>query len=197
MNYKENIRYRETIMKKAYAGEKWTKEEREWSLSNPLYNPKYEYEVLQKDIINLAPKQEYEVKVKIKTLNYHDGMFIPVIGVATGKGYIKTDLQLLDIDGKEVDYQKTKILGLMINDKDSEATSTFSSDTGLMSVGYECDYYNSRSKIHVRAGSNANYAFGMIKVQISDNEVEYRCKLPFELKSPFDAMIFTVKWMPI
>ena len=198
MNFKESIKYRETLIKKVYDGEKMLQADRLWLLSNPIYNPIYDDEVLKGDILNLTPNQEYEINVKIKELNYYDGIFIPVIGIPIGKGDIKTEFCLLNLDEKEVKCQNTKMLAVMIDDKIKTAKFRFVSELGLMSILYKCEYYDPKMKVRIRANSdNPNRAFGMRKFWISDNEIEYRCKSPVELLSPFDAMVFSVQWMPI
>ena len=198
MNFKESIKYRETLIRKVYDGEKPAQDDRLWLLSNPIYNPIYEDEILKEDILNFTPNQEYEIEVKIKALNYHDGMFIPVIGVPVGKGDIKTEFRLLDLDEKEVKHQNTKMLAVMIDDKIKTAKFRFVSELGLMSILYKCEYYDPKMKVRIRANSdNPSRAFGMRKFWISDNEIEYRCKSPVELLSPFDAMVFSLIWTPI
>ena len=45
MDFRENIKYRESMEVRACQGEKWTPEEKAWAAMNPIYSPLYDHPV--------------------------------------------------------------------------------------------------------------------------------------------------------
>ena len=193
MNYKENIAYRQLLNQKVCNGYRCTKEEKLWFQVNPMYNPRYDEPRYQRDLIQLKPKQLYQIKVKIELLNHDLMRMIPLIGVAAGKGEIVTVNPLFDIDEKQTEKYSTKLLGVLIDNDRPESQFTVKSQLGLVSVAYQCDYFDPYMKLEKRECSDGvNRLFAMNRKDISSNQVLYECKSP--LKEDFDALVFSIEW---
>ena len=193
INYKENIEYRASLIKKTLTGGKITKEERNWCLENPAFNESYEEEYLMVDVLKLQPNCSHEIRITVEKYSPQRHEIIPVLGVAERKGVIETTSGLLDLNGNEVPQQQTKYLGMLINPDNPQVCVRFKGEKGLLSVAYQCDYYDERENLYKRqSSSGANLAFAMQKTVISETKVRYSCKSP--LGKTFDALIFTVEW---
>ena len=193
MNYKDNIEYRNSIEEKAYNREKITESEKWWLRSNPVFNPRFDFGCYQRDIIKF--KENRDITVTITSLNCKDKtkIFRPAIGVV-GKGSIKVNSQLLDIDGKAVDCKETRILIPLFNETRNSTTVRVSSKAGLISVWYQCEYYDESVKAYtIEMSDGANLSYGMKKQLISDNEFLYHCKSPTDSTDNFDVYAFSVK----
>jgi uncharacterized beta-barrel protein YwiB (DUF1934 family) len=195
MDYKDNIRQRELIEKKVYDSQKLTKEEKWWLKSNPVFNPRYEFPCYQRDVIQISQKTETVVTISPTSNNDKTKIYRPVISVI-GKGVIKVDSQLLDIDKKEVSYNETKILIPLFAEKNSISVKAVS-ESGLIGVWYQCEYYDERMRLYtIEMSDGANMFFGMKKSILSDNEFLYSCKsptVPNESEVDFDAFTFSIK----
>ena len=193
MHYKDNIAYRQKLLQKTCEGYHCSQEEKMWCITNPVYNELYDAPRLQRDIIQLKPNQKYQVKATLENLNRQDGSIIPIIGVVAGKGEIIPTNEIFDTDQFTSDKKSTKILGVLINSIHPQATFTFTSKLGLMSVAYQCEYFDHKTRLCKREMSDgANLSFAMIKNQISDNKITYACKSP--CSTSFEALVFSLEW---
>ena len=196
MDYKENIKHRYFIEKKVYSSQKLTDEEKQWLRSNPMFNVRFDFPCYQKDVINIP--ENYETNVKITVLSYGDKtkIYRPVIGVV-GKGTIKVSGELLDIGRRKVDYKETRILIPLFDRNINSTTETVFSKSGLMSIWYQCEYYDERMKLYtIEMSDGAKLSYGMKKSIVSDNEFIYYCKSPTapnDAEDAFNAFVFSVK----
>lgn len=189
---KEQIAYRNLILQKAATGVKITKDERTWLLTHPVYNHRYGYPFLKRDIIQLNANKLNVIKLRVEKKEHNDNASI-IIGVAGGQGKIITDMELFNFDGEKVDRKDTKILGISVKSKDMEESVKFISKLGLMSVEYECEYYDEKMRVKIVEGSgSASARFSMTKEIVSDNKVRYSCKDP--VSDSYEALVFTVEW---
>ena len=196
INFKENIKYRSYLAEKAINKQKITKEEREWLAENPVFNERYEEERFQVDILQLTPNCMCDVFVTVEVFDDSIDRMIPLFGVADKIGSIQCKNNLLDINENISKTNQTKVLGLIIDPPFQKAHFSFQSKKGLMSVGYQCDYYNNRTKLHMRENSaGASLAFAMIKTIISERKIKYSCKSP--IADSFDAFVFCVEWAEV
>lgn len=189
MYYKDNIARRKHLEKMVCDGEKISKEEQLWCISNPLYNEKYQEPRLQKDIIKLLPNKTYNIKIVLEQLK-NEGLkrIIPIISIVGKKGNISINHSTNDNSNRSV-----KALGVLIDKEIPTSCFSFNSESGLMSIAYECFYYKSYSNIDVVESSySANLSFAMIKTELADNKIRYACKSP--LRNEFDALVFTIEW---
>lgn len=177
MGYIEEIKIREALMKKVTTGIKLQKEENMWLMTHCLYNAKLGYPYLNSDIIKLCPNVLYDVYVSCESLIYPYSI-CPIIGVADMDGEIITDFELKDFYGKKDIQQRTKMLGLLLNEIGEEKKFKFKSKMGLMTVAYECEYYVNWLGRTIKESSNTGkYNFAMIKK--SNNGIFlYECKDP-------------------
>ena len=184
------INIRNGIMDKAYKGEKLTKEEREWLCTHSLYNFRLGYPFYNICVESLAPKTTYRIKVYIDSLNF-DNRITPQFFVRDNKSYISCSGDVLDYYGNVCSGNKIK--GLAWNSLSKNETITFDlySDNGLVSIAYECHYYDALAKLHKReSSSTGNSNFAIKRNVINDNTIQYICKDP--TSDDVDAMFFTV-----
>ena len=192
MNYEEEIRYRKKILSKVRNGEKITPEDRLWGATHRIYNRYLGYPYLNTDIIQLLPKTNYCVRVKIESLTY-PGRVLPVITVPGGKGRIITSYPLTGPKGNVQPGKPIKMLGVLIDLHHKEAEFTYQSDLGLLGVSFECEYFDHKQHLMIRKNSNAgdpNYA--MRKEVLTENNVRYWCKTPDA--DSFEGFVFTLEW---
>ena len=186
MTIQEEIKYRETIMQKAYNRQKLTTEERIWLITHPLYHSKLGAPYLLKDIIKVQPNTLYAVQIKQESVLCAN-MPVPIIGIPPHKkGFIR-------INSLE---KPVKILGLLFDKLDEPIEVQLKTPEGFISVEYEYTYFDELQNITVRQASS-NLSFAMKKEYVSDNKVAYHCKLPNnpDFKN-FEDYVFSVKWKP-
>ena len=191
MNFKENIKFRESINNKVYEGKKATKEEKEWFAVNPCYNELYDFPCYQRDIIHLKTNCTYCVTITFESSNSCD-MVIPLISVVLGKGEIISNFLLTDSNVKN--QSKIKALGVLISNENPISSILFKSANGYMSVKYQSQYFDDRQNIYKREASTVNLSYGMKKEYLNENKVRYRCKGRQDEKNEFDALVFTIEW---
>ena len=63
MEIQEAIAYRKTLINRAVAGQKLTKNERAWLTSNPIYNDAFGYPYLNVDILQIRPRTDYTLHI--------------------------------------------------------------------------------------------------------------------------------------
>lgn len=193
MDYKESINYRRSIERKVFSSEKLTGEDKRWLESNPRFNEKFDFPCYQRDVLRIPKKAETVITITPICYNDKTKIYRPVISII-GKGVIKVNSQLFDLDRKEVAYKETRVLIPLFDEKTSSISVTVVSDSGLINVEYQCEYYDELTRLHKREFSNgANLFFGMKKQTISDNEFLYHCKSPDVLVNNFDSFAFSIK----
>lgn len=195
MDFRENIKYRESLEVRACQGEKWTSEEKAWAAMNPIYNPLYDYPVFCRDIITLLPNQKYKITVNRLSQTVEKDKFIPLLFISHGKGWITTSFPLMDIDMRLTSKTKTKMLGVHFDNKPF-LPFEMEAQLGLLSVAYQCEYFDTFMGCFRRDSSHgAALSYGMLKEQIGENKIVYHCKAPFT--DSFDAFSFSVEWEAI
>ena len=181
-------------MNKIYKGNRITNEERLWLITHPLYNKCYQEPYYNVDIIRLDEKTKYFMNVNVKRIICDEKM-IPIIGVATGKGKLIIDGDLLDLDGNVTATKETKILGVNVDLNNTNSKFTFHSELGLLSVSYQCEYLSKDMGMYRKETSSSGIlSLAMKKVVLADNKVEYHCKSP--LNDDFDSFVFIIEWFP-
>ena len=193
-NIQAEIDYRHELMKRAANGEKWTKAEREWSLTHIIYNNNKGYPYMCRDIIQLKSNTEYKVTVRIIS-NLSESYASPVIGVANGKGAITILSGYLENHSGEVSKKNTtKVLSTNINSVGSEDTVLFKSELGLLEVGFQNRQTHApHNYTSLCTSSSPNHGLYMFKEIVSDNHVIYKCN-KFDLKDRDDAFVFEMEW---
>lgn len=192
MDFIDCIDKRNTIMQKLYNKEKISIAERKWLSISPVFNPKYNQPIYMTDIISVKKNCVYDVSIKIKSIKCNNDIF-PKISIAGTKGFIFSENKLKNIDNELVDYNRTRVLVVTIDQNNPISNLRLISDEGLIKIDYFCSYFDSRNNVLIKAASNSgNLGFGMIKRIINDNLFEYRCKSVFS--ENFDAMVFTIEW---
>lgn len=185
------IQYREAILQKARENIKITPQEREWLVTHPSYNKLLGYPYLNIAIEKIIPEKWYSLKITVEDINY-DKKINPVISVPAMKGEIICDFELIDYNGNVSKGKPVKMLGFEINCKKRQYEVRYKSKLGLLSVFYECDYFDEKQNLHMRQSSfGGNPAFAMEKHIVSDCITKFCCKVPG--RNSFDAMVFTVE----
>ncbi len=191
MNLEEEIRFRNNIMKRIRSGEKVSLEERTWLVTHRVFNFDLGPPFLNFDIIQLLPNRKYIVRLRIEKLNYNQRI-IPIVVVPGGKGGIFADFPIVDLNGKAT-TKNVKMLGLLLDLNRNESTFAYRSEIGLIGICYECDYFDTKQQLNIRKSSNTGAPnFAMLRENISDNKVKYKCKLPFN--NNFEDFAFSVEW---
>ena len=190
-HYIEEIAYEKKLYQKAIKGEKITSDERKWLLTHSSYNMEYGIIAYKTAIEQLETNTLYSIKIKVESISYKDRI-CPTIAVPVKSGWLFTDFDVYNYDGKLNPSRKVRMLCVDFNES-SEFIVDYRSSSGLLAVTYECDYYDEKMKLHKREASDgANLGFAMRKEIIDDNSVRYFCKSP--LKDSFDALVFTIEW---
>lgn len=188
MKYRDEILYRKEVIGKVHNGEKLSKQEREWLVTHKVYNEILGYPFLSVDILEIEKK--CSINIKVEECN-HNSRIAPVFGIPLGKGEIVACFDTFDRKG-EKNTKPIKMLSLDVETK-KEFNIECHSSSGLLTIFYQCDYYDDKMKMYKRESSyGANLSFAMIEEKICDNKYRFRCKSP--LSDTFDALIFVVEW---
>ena len=189
MDFIENIRYRNKILKKCYSNIKISAEEKYWCRVNPTFNEKYDFPCYQKDVIKLLENTPYIITVTLEHLD-ENKIMIPHIGVAEGKGNIVAKREA-ENGLKEF---STRILGVMISKDRPSSTFKFIAKNGYLAIEYECQYFDDKINTYRSEPSVLNFSYGMKKEIINENTCRFYCKYPLDEKCNFTSMIFTINW---
>jgi len=187
--HEEELKTREQIMNK----DKITKEDRLWLITHSLYNWKLGYPYYNDVIENIEPSKWYKLKMIVEAINY-DNYLRYALHIHDKEGKIIGDGIITDINGNITKKKFVKMLVFDANPNEINEVYIYSS-IGALSIVYGCDYYDPLVKLHKRELSSTwNPNFAMIREEIEDNKVRYRCKSP--LSDSFDALVFTAEWIP-
>ena len=191
--YEEELKIREEIMNKIFDGEKITKEERLWLVTHSLYNWKLGYPYYNDVIETIEPSKWYKLKIIIESINY-DNYLRYALHIHDKEGKIIGDGIITDINGNITKKKFVKMLVFDANQNEINEVYIYSS-IGKISFLYGCDFYDEKVNLHKRElSSNGDARFAIIREEIKDNKVRYRCKSP--LSDSFDALVFTAEWIP-
>ena len=190
-DYENEIKIRERILQKIREKIAVTPEERLWLVTHPIYNERFGKEVFSTVIERIEPNEWYLLRIKIEKIDY-SRRIIPIIEVPAGKGKIITDLKLYDVDLRPTNKKEVKMLGIEIDTSCTEYTVRYISDLGLLTVGYECDFFDSFQNTVKRESSFSDgYNFAIKRKQIDEQTIEYFCKSP--VSDNFNALVFTLR----
>lgn len=190
----EEIQYRQFLMNELAKGN-GKKEYVEWLKTHPIYH----YELGAPFYLNvmetLEKNQWYSLRIAVESLNYTDSISL-VINVPFGDGAIIAPFDIYDFRGRKRTKKPVKLLALE-SKKPEEYLVKFQGELGLLSVQYECAYYDARTRLHRLevSGITGGSEFAIRREPINDHTVRYFCKSP--VSDSFDAMIFTIEWMKI
>lgn len=191
MSVAEQIEYRNELLNRASKGEKLSLEERQWLVTNPVYNRKLGPPYTNYEIITLPTTSSYRLIVKIEKVSYEDRV-VPIISVPNGKGKILCDFPVRNIKGATSVGKPIKMLGLESAIATGETCVEYQSELGIVAVEYKCDYFDEKQNIYIRkSSSTGDYNFAMLKEQIKHNKFIFHCKNP---KAELDAIVFTVEF---
>lgn len=191
-NYKDEIIYREELLQKIRDNVKITPDERIWLITHPIYNQRFGFSFFNVATENLEPNTWYILRINVECITYTDRI-IPIIYAPGKKGEIVADFKLTDLKGNVSLKKPVKMLGFEIDPIHMEAKVKFRSALGILSVAYECDYFDKNHTLHKRqASSTGDPDFAMKKETLNNRMVRYYCKSP--INDSFDAMIFTIEW---
>ena len=163
-NYEYEIRYREMLLQKVRNNSKITSDERIWLVTHPVYNQPLGFPFFNVAIENLEPNKWYLVRVKLES-------------TVRGNVSLGKPVKMLGFELEQHQMSEVKYLSVL----------------GLLSVEYECDYFDEKQNLYKRqASSTGDPSFAMKKEIINNHLVKYRCKSP--IGNSFDAMVFTIEW---
>ncbi len=195
VNFKENIKYRESLNHRVILGEKLTAEEKEWFILNPTFNPLYDNEIYQKDIIQLVPNQQYSIIITLEHTGAQADEMFPIISGVTKKDCILFDehYEVREVNDN-VKKGPVRILWLMDLLKNPLQSHIYMCGSGKLDIKYGCEYYDPKVRLHKRESSICNFGYAMKKEIISENKVRYSCKHALDDRNDFSGLIFTVEW---
>ena len=193
MNYKDNINYRHSLEQKVFEKKKLTSAEKTWLRSNPRFNEKYSFPCLQRDIIDIPRNHEAILRVSVLSNQDKTKIYRPVISVV-GKGKIIVENELFNSSMTNCTSKTTSILIPLFDENRPTISMRVISELGLISIAYQCEYYNNRMKLCVREISDgADLSYGMKRCDVSNNEFVYYCKNPSVSDDSFDSYVFSIK----
>ena len=185
------IEKRKELLARA-ACEKLTKEERQWLLTHSSYNRWLGASAYNTVVEHLSPKTWYDLEIKVESVSY-DRPILPAIYASASKGKIIYEQGYTNIDGEPVSKDYVRMLGFRLNDGQNTFKVSYLSDLGLLSVFYECEYFDEKMRVLISKSSYSGDPRYAIKRQmIDDGYIRYHCKNP--LSDDFEAMVFTVRW---
>lgn len=193
MDYKDNINYRHLLERKVFEKKKLTSTEKLWLCSNPRFNEKYSYPCFQRDIIDIPQNHETILCVSVLSNQDKTKIYRPVISVV-GKGKIIVENELLNSSMTNCTSKITSIFIPLFDENRDVISMRVISELGLISIAYQCEYYNNRMKLYVREISDgANLSYGMKRFDEPNDEVVYFCKNPSISNDAFDSYVFSIK----
>ncbi len=195
-NYEKEIAYRKELWEKER--QKYTTEEREWLSTHSWYNFQLGYPYLNDSVEKLKPNTCYNINVIMESSVYENSVSA-IIHEPLYNQVILPDFPVIEVRTKKVKQGK-KISMLEISYDNPGKSVDFKYETtelGLMSVAYFCDYFDKVSpKVKIgKVSSDGWIDYAMKREVISDNKIRFHCKSP--LKDTFDALVFTVEWTEI
>ena len=190
-NCQEEIQYRQFLMNELNKGN-CNKEYVQWLNTHSFYHYKLEAPFYLNVVETLEKNQWYSLRIVVESLNYEDAIS-PVIKVAFGEGQIITDFEVRNFEGKASVGKPIKMLSFE-PEKPEEYNVTFQGELGLLSVQYECSYFDAKRRLYRTelSGTTGGPEFAIRREPINDHSVRYFCKSP--VNDSFDAMVFTVEW---
>lgn len=190
-NYEKEIARREELLQKARDNIKLTKDERTWLVTHPVYNWRLGFPYFNVTVEKLEANKWYTLRVNVESVAY-DNRIIPIISAPAGQGQIIADFELTDLRGNVTLGKPVKMLGFELA-KHREFQVDYRSKLGLLSVAYECDYFDVKQNLHIRqSSSTGDPDYAINKQIVNDHMIRYYCKSP--LDDSFDAMVFTIEW---
>lgn len=193
---KREIEQREQILNKVRDKIKISPDERMWLMTHSVYNERWGLDCFNIVVEQIDPNKWFLLKIKVESVMY-EKRIIPIISaVPASKGKIVTDLDLYDYNGNLTSKKYVKMLGLELNNDSDEYEVKYFSDLGILSVAYECDYFDVRQNIIKRESSSTrNTDFAIKRQVVDDHTIKYYCKSP--IAQSFDSLVFSIQWVPI
>lgn len=196
MNFKENIKYYEMLNHKVIIGEKLTAKEKEWFSLNPMFNPLYDEEAYQKDVIELIPNQQYSISITLENTCFQSAaeMYPVICGITKKDGIILDEqYEVTDINGN-IKKGPVRMLALLNIREYSKQSLVYKCESGRLGVKYGCEYFDPKMKLYRRESSECHYGYAMKKEIISNSMIRYTCKHPLAEKYDFLGFSFVIEY---
>lgn len=144
-----------------------TPAERMWVATHPVYNCRLGFPYFNIAIEHLEPSKWYSLRVTMESIEYNEEI-LPIICVPAGEGKIIADFELEDLRGNVSTGVPIKRVALP--SKPNRTTEVqYLSELGLLSIRYQCDYFDKRVNLHKReTSSTGNPDLAMVR-QIVNN----------------------------
>ncbi len=192
--YQEEIAYRFALRKKVTGGVKLSKEERLWLETHKEFSQIYGVPILKTDVITLEKGKNYQFDVTFVE-SLHPGKIYPWFKAPSGMGSILTDVELTDYRGKKSIGKPVKLLATEISAENRSFRFSYSSDCGVLSVGFFCEFYDQKQHLHTGGFSSGAEGLYMLREDMGPSCVLYRCKS--RNADTFDSLVFSVEWKMI
>lgn len=195
MDHIDEINYRKQLLQRRISGGKISSEEKLWLETHPAYNQLLGFPYLNSDIIQLTAKAYYRVRIGVESRLVSERIH-PIISVPAKKGSILVKNELVDRYGNKVAIKPVKVLGVLYKQDSTDTEFFYRSNLGLLGISYQCDFIDQRMSCMRREISNTgNTMFAMLREEVADNRLRYRCKFP--INEDFDSYVFFVEWSEI
>ena len=193
--YQLEVAYRAELWKKVYSDVKLTDEEKIWMETHKEFSSLLGAPFLKMDIIQLEKGVKYQVEVTFLDAAHSDQIYkiYPWFKVPCLKGEIRTDYELTDLRGRKSIGKPVKMLITEIDAKKRSSVFSYASSYGTLAVGFYCEYYDQRLRLHTGGLSNGPVgSLYMLREDVDPNRVLYRCKAANS--ETYDSLIFMVEW---
>lgn len=192
MSVHEQIEHRKILIDKVSRGENLSFLERQWLVTNPVFNSKLGPPYTNYEIITLPSNSTYNLIIRIERISY-ENRIIPIISVPSAKGKIVCDFPVTNFNGKTSVGKPIKMLGLESVIVSGETRIVYQSELGLIAVEYQCDYFDEKQNINVRKSSfSGDFNFAMLKEEVKCNKILFHCKNP--KNDTLDALVFSIEY---
>lgn len=193
MDYKDNINYRHSLEQKVFVSDKLTDSEKWWCFSNPMFNERFDFPCYKRDVISIPENQETIITLNALSFADNINQYRPVISVV-GEGTIKVEHNLFMPSGKKSKSKKTRIFVALLDVNRNSTSFSVISKSGLISIAYQCEYYDERMRLHkCEFSDGANLAYGMKRKNMKNNKVVYYCNNPTNCTDTFDSFVFSIE----
>ena len=193
MDYLEEIAYRKEILDRAYKGIRPTKEERMWLCTHSYFNEALGYPYYGISVEHIKEKQWYKLRFTVEEVSYHKDVLIQ-ISVASSKGQIFTPPEMKDMMWQERTEKPFRII-CMEAKMGEEYEIAYYSPWGIFDIAYRLEMTTGSKDVIAYEPSNVLLSLAMLREQISDNKVRFRCNSASNMD--FKALVFTLEWIEI
>ncbi len=192
IDFYKQIEYRELLISRALKGERLSLEEKQWLVTNSVFNHKLGPPYTNYEIVKLPSSSNYNLVIKVEKITY-ENRIIPIISVPSSKGRILCGFPVTNLNGKTSVGKPIKMIGIENIIVNQEICLEYQSKLGLLAIEYQCDYFDGKQDCNIRkSSSSGDFNFAMFKESLTHNKIRMHCKAP--QTDNLEALVFTIEW---